>query len=68
MNQLLFWILFNLFVLGMLVLDLGFLQRPGHAVKFREALAWSATWIASSHFFNSVVQTRNSVQARSSRV
>jgi len=45
LNQLLFWILFNLFVLGMLVLDLGFLQRPGHAVKFREALAWSFTWI-----------------------
>jgi tellurite resistance protein TerC len=45
LSQLLFWILFNLFVLGMLLLDLGFLQRPGHAVKFREALAWSFTWI-----------------------
>jgi tellurite resistance protein TerC len=42
---LLFWILFNLFVLGMLVLDLGFLQRPGHRVKFREALTWSLIWI-----------------------
>jgi tellurite resistance protein TerC len=42
---LLFWILFNLFVLGMLVLDLGFLQRPGHTVKFREALTWSLVWI-----------------------
>jgi tellurite resistance protein TerC len=42
---LLFWILFNLFVLGMLVLDLGFLQRDGHTVKFREALAWSLVWI-----------------------
>jgi tellurite resistance protein TerC len=45
LNQPLFWVLFNLFVLGMLVLDLGFLQRPGHTVKFREALAWSLTWI-----------------------
>jgi tellurite resistance protein TerC len=45
LNQALFWILFNLFVLGMLVLDLGFLQRPGHAVKFREALTWSLLWI-----------------------
>jgi tellurite resistance protein TerC len=43
---LLFWILFNLFVLGMLVLDLGFLQRDGHTVKFREALTWSLIWIA----------------------
>jgi len=42
---LLFWILFNLFVVGMLVLDLGFLQRPGHTVKFREALTWSLVWI-----------------------
>jgi tellurite resistance protein TerC len=51
LNQLLFWILFNLFVLGMLVLDLGFFQRPGHAVKFREALAWSFTWIALATAF-----------------
>ena len=29
----------------MLVLDLGFLQRPGHTVKFREALTWSLVWI-----------------------
>jgi tellurite resistance protein TerC len=42
---LLFWILFNLFVVGMLVLDLGFLQRDGHTVKFREALTWSLIWI-----------------------
>jgi TerC family integral membrane protein len=45
LSQLLFWILFNLFVLGMLVLDLGFLQRRGHTVKFREALTWSLIWI-----------------------
>jgi tellurite resistance protein TerC len=51
LNQLLFWILFNLFVLGMLVLDLGFFQRPGRAVKFREALAWSFTWIALATAF-----------------
>ncbi len=29
----------------MLVLDLGFLQRPGHTVKFREALTWSLLWV-----------------------
>jgi tellurite resistance protein TerC len=45
LSQPLFWVLFNLFVLGMLVLDLGFLQRPGHVVKFREALVWSVIWI-----------------------
>jgi tellurite resistance protein TerC len=55
LNQLLFWILFNLFVLGMLVLDLGFLQRPGHTVKFREALAWSVTWIVLACTFAGLV-------------
>jgi len=48
---LLFWILFNLFVLGMLVLDLGFLQRDGHTVKFREALTWSLIWIGLACVF-----------------
>jgi len=57
-NQLLFWILFNLFVLSMLVLDLGFLQRPGHAVKFREALVWSFTWIALACAFAVLIYFR----------
>jgi len=43
---LLFWILFNLFVVAMLVLDLGILNRRSRRVSFREALAWSGVWIA----------------------
>ena len=58
MNQLLFWILFNLFVLGMLALDLGFLQRPGHTVKFREALTWSLLWIGLAGAFAVLVYSR----------
>ncbi len=58
MSQLLFWILFNLFVLGMLVLDLGFLQRPGHTVKFREALAWSVIWVGLACAFAVLVYFR----------
>ena len=46
MNQLLFWILFNVFVLAVLAIDLWIFHRPGHLVKFREAVAWSVTWIA----------------------
>ena len=46
MNHPLFWILFNLFVVLMLVLDLGVFHRRAHAVRFREALAWSAMWVA----------------------
>jgi tellurite resistance protein TerC len=58
LSQLLFWILFNLFVLGMLALDLGWLQRPGHAVNFREAMAWSAIWIGLAGVFAVLVYLR----------
>jgi len=52
---LLFWILFNLFVLAMLVLDLGVFHRRAHTVKFREALAWSVAWIALAAIFAVVI-------------
>ena len=58
MSQPLFWVLFNLFVLGMLALDLGYLQRPGHTVKFREALAWSAIWVGLACAFAVLVYFR----------
>jgi tellurite resistance protein TerC len=41
----LFWVLFNLFVLAMLVLDLGVFNRRAHSYSFREALGWSALWV-----------------------
>ncbi len=40
-----FWILFNLFVLGMLALDLRVFHRRGHVIRFREALYWSALYV-----------------------
>lgn len=55
MNDLLFWVLFNVFVLAMLALDLGVLQRSAHAVKPREALGRSALWIALAAAFAVVV-------------
>ena len=55
MNPLTFWILFNLFVVAMLVLDLGVFHRRAHAVKFREALAWSVMWIALAGSFAALV-------------
>jgi tellurite resistance protein TerC len=48
---LVFWILFNLFVVAMLALDLGILNRRSHRVSFREALAWSGVWIALAAAF-----------------
>lgn len=46
------WILFNLFVIAMLALDLGFFHRKEHEVKAREALIWSAFWILLALLFN----------------
>jgi tellurite resistance protein TerC len=51
LNQLLFWVLFNVFVVAMLVLDLGVFHRRAHSVKFREALTWSIMWIALAGAF-----------------
>jgi TerC family integral membrane protein len=44
-NQIIFWVLFNLFVLVMLALDLGVLHRRAQKVKLPQAIAWSAVWI-----------------------
>lgn len=49
--MLLFWILFNLFVVAMLALDLGVLNRRSRQVTFRAALAWSAVWITLAAAF-----------------
>jgi len=51
LNQPLFWIIFNLFVVAMLVLDLGVFHRSGHVVKVREAMLWSVAWIAMAVAF-----------------
>lgn len=45
------WLLFNLFVVGMLVLDLGVFHRRAHVVSKKEAAFWSAVWIALSLVF-----------------
>lgn len=49
--MILFWILFNVFVLLMLALDLGLFHRRTHTVKFREAVGWSVMWIALAAAF-----------------
>lgn len=46
------WVVFNVFVLGMLALDLGVFHRKAHAVSLREAVAWSVVWIALALTFN----------------
>ncbi|HMJ08446.1 MAG TPA: TerC family protein [Pyrinomonadaceae bacterium] len=47
-----FYILFTLFVLGLLALDLGVFHKKEHAVSFKEAAAWSAVWVTLALIFN----------------
>jgi len=51
-HELLLWILFNIFILLMLALDLGVFQRKTHIISVKEALIWSAVWIILSLLFN----------------
>lgn len=57
------WVLFNLFVLAMLALDLGVFHRTVHEVKVKEALAWSAVWIVLALLFNAWVYSARGPQA-----
>lgn len=47
-----FWILFNLFVVGMLAIDLGIFNRKAHRIGVKEAAIWSVVWISLALVFN----------------
>ena len=46
------WLVFGVIVASMLAVDLGIFHRKAHAVRFREALAWSVVWITLALLFN----------------
>lgn len=50
-EHLLLWVVFNVFVLGILVLDLAVFHRKAHVVSLREALAWSCVWVSLALLF-----------------
>jgi tellurite resistance protein TerC len=52
MNQVWLWVVFNLFVLAMLALDLGVFHRKDHVIGIRESLVWSVIWVAVALLFN----------------
>jgi len=54
-TPLLFWILFNVFVLVMLALDLGVFNRKAHEISFREAMIWTVVWIILALGFNTIL-------------
>ncbi len=51
-DRLFLWIVFNVFVLGMLALDLGVFHRKAHAVSLKEALVWCCVWVSLALTFN----------------
>jgi tellurite resistance protein TerC len=51
------WSGFTVFVVALLVLDLGVFHRNAHEVSPREALMWSAIWIGLALLFNLGVYT-----------
>ncbi|MGH7792599.1 MAG: TerC family protein [Thermodesulfobacteriota bacterium] len=51
-QQVIFWVAFNVFVITMLVLDLGVFHRKSHVIKFKESLVWCAIWISLALLFN----------------
>ncbi len=47
----LLWLVFNLFVLVTIALDLGVFHRRPHKMKTREALTWTLVWVGLSVAF-----------------
>jgi tellurite resistance protein TerC len=54
-DRLFLWIIFNVFVLGMLTVDLGVFHRKAHAVTTREATTWCLVWVTLAILFNAGV-------------
>ncbi|WP_114778623.1 TerC family protein [Botryobacter ruber] len=54
-NTIVFWILFNAFVLLLLGLDLFVFHKKAHEVKIKEALLWSLFWVVLSLGFNAII-------------
>lgn len=50
-NEISFFTVFLIFIMGMLLLDLGIFSKDNHKVGFKEALIWSAVWIGFSLAF-----------------
>src|SRR5215470_16354987 len=55
MSTPLHWLLFNVFVLAAIALDLGIFHRKVHKIGLREALLWSLVWIGLALAFGSLV-------------
>jgi tellurite resistance protein TerC len=46
------WVIFGVFVLGVLAIDLGVFSSKSHEIRFKEAAIWSVVWISLAMIFN----------------
>jgi tellurite resistance protein TerC len=51
-DELMYFILFNIFILVMLALDLGVFNRKAHTIGLKEAIVWSIVWTVLALAFN----------------
>jgi tellurite resistance protein TerC len=49
------WILINVVIVTLLVLDLAVFHRKSHVIGFREALGWAGFWVALAVVFGGVL-------------
>jgi tellurite resistance protein TerC len=49
------WAGFGIFILLMLSLDLGILNRKAHTIRYREATVWSVVWVTLALIFAGIV-------------
>lgn len=49
------WIGFVVFILVLLLLDLGVFHKKSHTVGFKESIIWSGVWIALAMVFNVII-------------
>jgi tellurite resistance protein TerC len=54
-TPIIFWIIFNAFVIIMLAIDLGVFHRKSHEVSLKEALIWTFVWIFLAMIFNLII-------------
>ncbi len=56
-NELLFFVAFLGFIVGMLLLDLGVFNRKSHVVSFKEAATWSMVWVGMAIIFYFLIKS-----------
>src|SRR5215203_5478454 len=55
MNEIIFWIGFNAFIVLMLALDLGVFQSKEKIITLKSSLRWIALWVSLAMAFNVLV-------------